>query len=69
MIIVQKSATKTKNEVPYILRYRVTTHLLEAGTDFLYIQNLLGHNSSKTTEIYTHVATHVLSGIKNPLDS
>jgi len=45
------------------------THLLESGTNICYIQELLGHNSSKTTEIYTHVAICNLSRVKSPLDT
>lgn len=41
---------------------------LESGTDLRYIQELLGHSSSKTTEIYTHVSRKSIANIVNPLD-
>ena len=40
----------------------------ESGTDLRYIQSLLGHSSSKTTEIYTHITNKGFDQIKNPLD-
>ncbi len=49
------------------LRHSFSTHLLEQGVNLRYIQELLGHASSRTTEIYTHVAAHNISNIRSPI--
>jgi len=70
--IFRKALNQTrirKHATPHTLRHSFATHLLEQGINLRYIQELLGHSSSKTTEIYTRVSNHKLSQIKNPLDN
>jgi integrase/recombinase XerD len=58
-----------KRVTVHTLRHCFATHLLEHGVDLRYIQELLGHSSPKTTEIYTHITQRGLGKIKSPLDN
>lgn len=57
-----------ENVTPHILHHSFATPLLEKGTDLKYIQELLRHNGTKTTEIYTHVSRKEIDRIRNPVD-
>jgi len=63
-----KSVGIEKEVGVHSLRHSYATHLHESGYDIRYIQELLGHRSSRTTEIYTHVSRRDLANIRSPID-
>lgn len=69
--VVKKTAAAAgieKNVTAHTLRHSFATHLLEGGTNLRIIQELLGHQSARTTQIYTHVAQSTIEAVRSPLD-
>jgi integrase/recombinase XerD len=58
-----------KNVTAHTLRHSFATHLLEGGTNLRVIQDLLGHQSARTTQVYTHVAQSMIESVRSPLDN
>ncbi len=72
MASVLKSAAKKagiqRSVHLHMLRHSFATHLLEQGYDIRYVQELLGHNSIKTTQRYIHIVNDALRTVVSPLD-
>ena len=62
-------AALNKRVTTHTLRHSFATHLLEDGVDIRTVQDLLGHDSVETTQIYTHVMQKPGMGVRSPLDS
>lgn len=69
--VLKQALDKCKINKPvtlHWLRHSYATHLLESGTDLRYIQEILGHSRSRTTEIYTHVSDNSIRKVSSPFD-
>ncbi len=65
---IMKSGLTKKGSI-HNLRHSFATHLLDAGTDIRYVQQLLGHKDIKTTMIYSHLSQPLINRVKSPLDN
>ena len=68
LILAKQKAGIKKYVSIHSLRHSFATHLLEAGTDIYYIQQLMGHASVKTTSIYIHLKNQNALKVISPLD-
>ena len=66
---IAEKAKISKRVTMHTLLHTFATHSLENGVDLRYIQLMMGHESSRTTEIYTHITTKGFDQIKSPLDN
>ena len=64
---LEKSGLSKKGS-EHNLRHSFATHVIEAGTDIRYIQELIGHSCIKNTMIYTHITSKAINRIQSPLD-
>ncbi len=64
MLTAGKKAKINKTVTPHMLRHNFAIHLLENGTNLRYLQSLLVHKGSQTTEIYTQVSTNHIKQIQ-----
>jgi site-specific recombinase XerD len=67
--VAGKRAGLNKRVTSHTLRHSFATHLLEDGVDIRSVQDLLGHKSVETTQIYLHVMRKPGAGVRSPLDS
>ena len=64
-----KANINNKRVYTHLIRHCSATHMVENGVDINLIQRLLGHNSPKTTAIYTHISNNIITKIPSPISN